>query len=69
MREILVQNPRNSVSPSSFTDFNNNLVRMSQTQTVVHTACPRSSDLFYIITYYIKWVTTSWTHSTSPNNY
>ena len=28
------------------------------------TVCPRSCDPFYIITYYIKWVTTSWTHST-----
>ena len=27
------------------------------------TVCPRSSDPFYIVTYYIKWVTTSWTHS------
>ena len=27
--------------------------------------CLRSSDLFYVVTYYIKWVTTSWTHSTS----
>ena len=25
--------------------------------------CPRISDPFYIVTYYIKWVTTSWTHS------
>ena len=25
------------------------------------TVCPRSSDPFYIVTYYIKWVTTSWT--------
>ena len=25
--------------------------------------CPRSSDLFYVVTYYIKWVTTSWTDS------
>ena len=24
--------------------------------------CPRSCDPFYIIGYYIKWVTTSWTH-------
>ena len=29
-----------------------------------HTVCPRSSDPFYIVTNYIKWVTTSWTHST-----
>ena len=27
------------------------------------TICPRSSDPFYIASYYIKWVTTSWTHS------
>ena len=26
--------------------------------------CPRSIDPFYEVTYYIKWVTTSWTHST-----
>ena len=29
------------------------------------TVCPESSDPFYIVSYYIKWVTTSWTHSTS----
>ena len=29
----------------------------------VHTICPRSSDPFYIVSYYIKWVITSWTHS------
>ena len=28
------------------------------------TVCPGSSDPFYIVTYYIKWVTTSWTYST-----
>ena len=27
------------------------------------TVCPRSSDPFYVVTYYIKLVTTSWTHS------
>ena len=26
--------------------------------------CPRSSDQFYLVNYYIKRVTTSWTHST-----
>ena len=30
---------------------------------MVLTECPGSSDPFYILTYYIKWVTTSWTHS------
>ena len=28
-----------------------------------HTVCPRSSDPFYIVYYYINWVTTSWTYS------
>ena len=28
------------------------------------TICPRSSDPFYIVTYYLKWVTSSWTYST-----
>ena len=27
------------------------------------TICPGSSDPFYIVSYYIKWVTSSWTHS------
>ena len=29
------------------------------------TVCPRSSDPFYIVSYYIKWGTTSWTYSAS----
>ena len=29
----------------------------------IHTVCPGRSDPFYIVTYYIKWVTTSWTYS------
>ena len=29
----------------------------------VYTVCPRSSNPFCVVTYYIKWVTTSWTHS------
>ena len=27
----------------------------------IYTVCPRSSDQFYIVSYYIKWVSTSWT--------
>ena len=30
---------------------------------VNYTVSPRSSDPFYVVSYYIKWVTTSWTHS------
>ena len=32
------------------------------------TMCPRSSDPIYVVTYYIKWVTTSWTYSTESNS-
>ena len=28
------------------------------------TVCPRRRDSFYIVTYYIEWVTTFWTYST-----
>ena len=31
--------------------------------------CPRRSDPFYVVTYFIKWVTTSWTHSTGPGKW
>ena len=31
----------------------------------IGTVCPGSSDQIYIVTYYIKSVTTSWTHSRS----
>ena len=29
-----------------------------------HTLCPRSSDEIYLVMQYMKWVTTSWAHST-----
>ena len=29
----------------------------------LNTVCPRSSDPFYKVSYYIKWVNTSWTYS------
>ena len=29
------------------------------------TVCPGSSDPFYTVSYYIKWATTSWTHSST----
>ena len=32
-------------------------------QCKIHTVCPRSSDQFYIVSYDIKWITTSWTYS------
>ena len=30
------------------------------------TVCPRSNYQFYIVSYYINWVSTSWTYSTFP---
>ena len=33
-----------------------------------YTVCPRSSDPFYFVTYYIKWVITSWTYSITLNH-
>ena len=30
---------------------------------ILYTVCPGSSDLLYLVSYYIKWVTTSWTYS------
>ena len=40
---------------------------MYQTHThfLFYTVCPISSDPFYIVSYYMKWVTTSWTYSHS----
>ena len=32
-------------------------------QIIDNNMCPGSSDPFYIVTYYIKWATTFWTHS------
>ena len=30
--------------------------------TFLGTVCPGSSDPFHIVSYFMKWVTTSWTH-------
>ena len=33
-----------------------------------YTVCPGSSDPFHIVTYYIKWGTTSWTYTVCPRS-
>ena len=33
-----------------------------------HIACPRSSDPFHIVSYYIKWDITSWTNSVGSDS-
>ena len=40
-----------------------NIKRIVQNCAHVATICPGSSDPLYIVTYYIKCVTTAWTHS------
>ena len=39
--------------------------RSRSSRTCISTVCPGSSDTFHIVSYYIKWVTTSWTHGIS----
>jgi len=34
-----------------------------QEKPLVNTVCPKSIEPFYIVTYYIIWVKTSWTYS------
>ena len=46
--------------------FHPGIIKLTITSTHLCTICPGSSDPFYIVTYYIKWVTTSWTHSIKP---
>ena len=41
---------------------------MSIYNTVSYTVCPRSSEPIYILSYYMKWVTTSWTVSRGQKN-
>ena len=45
------------------------LITKIQISDMVLTVCPRSSDSFYIVNYYIKWFTTSWTYSTTFPNF
>ena len=38
-------------------------IRVASDNAKVCTVCPGRSDPFYIVSYSIKWVTSSWTHS------
>ena len=40
----------------------NGLGKYSVSGLLWHTVCPRCSDPFYRVRYYIKWITTSWTY-------
>ena len=42
---------------------------VTATQLTIHPVFPRSSYPFYKVSYYMKWVTTSWTYSTPRNLY
>ena len=52
---------------TGYSQFDFKFILNNWTQKVInkkkYTICPRSSDPFYKVTYYIKWVTTSWTYS------
>ena len=37
--------------------------KMPEMSKMACTVCPRSSAPFYIVAYFIKWVTTSWAYS------
>ena len=34
---------------------------------IIHTVCPKSLDIIYIVSFYINWVKTSWTDSTKKD--
>ena len=40
--------------------FNDNVLYCIVLNCMIHTVCPRNSDPFYIVTYYIELGTTSW---------
>ena len=46
--------------------FNNCLDTNSNSPALKHTVCARRLNPFYIVTYYIIWVKTSWTYSRKP---
>ena len=52
---------KKSHDPEPFLLYRGNTAKKIEEQ---GTICQGSSDPFYIVSYYIKWVTTSWTHST-----
>ena len=59
LKKMLIQ-----IQPPKIADLypshkkNNSLLSLTKS-----TLCPRSCDPFYIVSYYIKWVTTSWAYS------
>ena len=56
--------PGKEIVSASYPPTPDNRMR-GQTLHLYCTVCPGNSDPFYIVTYYIKWVTTSWTYSTT----
>ena len=41
--------------------YTQSAVKVQPLMVICNSRCPGSSDPFYIVIYYIKWVTTSWT--------
>ena len=44
------------------------MAKLDNRNSIVVTICSRDSDPFYIVTYYMKWVTTSWRLSTNKSS-
>ena len=57
--------PRSVYWTKQLTVWNDHVNKMCKLKILVKstTVCPRSSDQFYIVSYYIKCVTISWTYS------
>ena len=51
-------------SPVLRTEFHDHLSMIIVSEILlIYAVCSRSSDPFHIVSYYMKWVTTSWTYS------
>ena len=64
INDLIPKMEEHGVSPEKFRKWKHNLSPFSKVRfSYACTVSPRSSDPFYIESYCIKWVTTSWTHS------
>ena len=52
----------NRIPGSGFRPVRSMVIILPSPPKYTYTVCPRNSDPFHIVSYYIKWVTTSWTY-------
>ena len=67
-QELSIWRRRNGILKAHAPGSTMSLNEVNHSHSINYTVCPGSSDPFYIVTYYIKWVTTSWTHSMSKKS-